>query len=44
MPIRVPEEQENKKPTEITSGMPAKDPPKVKLVIEESLRTQKYES
>jgi len=43
-PIRVFEEQENKEPTASTSEMPAKDPPKVKLVIEESLIVQKCES
>lgn len=43
-PIRVFEEQENKEPTVSTSEMPAKDPPKVNFVIEESLIVQKCES
>ena len=44
MPIGVPEKQENKEPTESTGGVPAKDPPKVKLVIEEFPKTQKRKS
>ena len=33
-----------KEPSESIGGVPANDPPKVKLVIEESLRTQEYKS
>ena len=44
MPIGVPEEQENKEPTESTGGVSTKDPPKVKLVIEEFPKNQKRES
>ena len=44
MSIRVPEEQENEEPIESISGVSAKHSLKVKSVIEESPRTQKYES
>ena len=43
MPIRVPEKQENKEPTESTSTVPANNPPKVKSVIKESPITQECE-
>ena len=36
----VPEEQENQELTESTDEVPAKDPPKIKLAIIESLGTQ----
>ena len=39
--MRVPEEQKNKEPKKSTNGMLAKDPPKVKSLIEESPITQK---
>ena len=44
MPIEVPEKQRNKEPTESIGRVPAKDPPKVKSMIEESPITQKCES
>ena len=40
----IPKEQENKNLTESTSGVPAKDPLKVKLVNEKFLRTLSWES
>ena len=43
MPIRVPEKQENKEPTESISAVPANNPPKVKSVIKESPITQECE-
>ena len=43
MPIRVPEKQENKEPTESTSAVPANNPQKVKSVIKESPITQECE-
>ena len=40
MPIMVSKEYENKEQIENTGAVLAKDPLKVKLVIEESLKTQ----
>ena len=42
--IQVPGEQKGEEPIESNSGVLAKDPPKVKSVIEESPITQKCES
>ena len=44
MPIEVPEKQRNKEPIESIGKVSAKDPPKVKSMIEESPITQKCES
>ena len=44
MPIRVLEEQENKELTESTVRVLAKNPSKVKSMIEECPRTQECES
>ena len=44
MPISLPEEQKNEKPTKSIGGVLAKDPSKVKLAIEKSLVTQECKS
>ena len=38
------EQQKEREPIESTDGVPAKNPPKVKSVIEESSRTQERKS
>ena len=38
------EQQKEREPIESTDGVPAKNPPKVKSVIEESSRTQECKS
>jgi len=40
MPMGVPKEQKEKNQSESTGGVPAKNPPKIKSMIEESLITQ----
>ena len=42
--IEVSEEQKDEEPKQSTDGVSVKDTPKVKLVIEKSLITQKYKS
>ena len=42
--MRYLKNKENEEPTESTGGVSAKDPPKVKLVIEEFPKTQKRKS
>ena len=44
MPMGIPEEKKKKNQSKGTGGVLAKDPPKAKSVIEESLRTQECKS